>query len=196
MTSSSVRRGRVQRREAGPDGDVRRSTVCRFVAHGAVSVRLPPSARSGSPVAVVASGAGQSSRALVTASVETCLCCRTGIFAPPATVSECAVKSAHGARVGAPTKLDASVGGRAPGTSDPWGSLRSSAVTRSPARVTARPQGIDQTIGVSEPTIVRDRAVGNAGAPSALAVIALPYAGRVPGRGRSFGTPGLEFRQQ
>ena len=30
------------------------------------------------------SGVEQSSRALVTASVETCLCCRTGIFAPPA----------------------------------------------------------------------------------------------------------------
>jgi hypothetical protein len=46
--------------------------------------------RRGSHAGVTAIGVEQSSRALVTASVETCLCCRAGIFAPPATVSECA----------------------------------------------------------------------------------------------------------
>ncbi|MGB8874944.1 MAG: hypothetical protein WCD11_01440 [Solirubrobacteraceae bacterium] len=51
---------------------------------------MPMFERSGSETEVAGSGAEQSSRALVTASVETCLCCRTGIFAPPATVSECA----------------------------------------------------------------------------------------------------------
>ena len=52
--------------------------------------RVTALARSGQHPGLTQIGVEQSSRALVTASVETCLCCRTGIFAPPATVSECA----------------------------------------------------------------------------------------------------------
>jgi hypothetical protein len=52
----------------------------------------------------------QSSRALVTASVETCLCCRMGIFAPPATVSEMRGEQGTGRHLAAPKAVDCACG--------------------------------------------------------------------------------------